>query len=134
VIDQIFEFSVAAGAGPTNVAPTNFNPIPNDGFIEAYAVSDFADDETALPSIQVILGGSVPSIPVPGSVIPVQDFDVDFAGPSTRNRFMDPVPVRQGTNLQVNLTGGTGATITGRIRLVFKTTDEVNSLPMQLGR
>jgi hypothetical protein len=130
VIDQIFTFSVAAGAAATNIAPTNFNPVPSDGFIELWAVSDSVAGLTSLASLQVVLGGQQPSVPVPASVIPVNRANAaTFVGPDLLNKVMKRVPVRQGTNLQLNLSGGAGATATGRIRAVFQTVDEANAAP-----
>lgn len=133
MIDQIFAFSVAAGAAATNVAPANFNPVPADGVIELFGVTDDgAGSLTVLPSVNVTLGGATPGVPVPGSVIPMPQgtglaangFPAFGVGPTVKHRLMGRVPVRQGTNMQINLSGGTGQTATGRIRAVFKTTAE----------
>lgn len=132
MIDQIFPFDVADGAGPTNLAPTNFNPTPEDGFIMLYGVTDPSDAATALPFIQVILGGTTPGIPAPGSVIPVNEFGVPFAGPTTRDELLKPVPVRRGTNMQLNVSGGAGAEQFGRIRAIFMTMDEAQMQLPQL--
>jgi hypothetical protein len=135
MIDQIFSFSVAAGAAAVNIAPTNFNPIPADGFVELYGVSDFVVGTTALPAVQIVLGGTQPSIPVPGSVIPVNRAAIAaaFVGPDLLNRLLGRTPVRQGTNFQLNISGGTGATVTGRLRAVFMTPDEAAQHPQAIG-
>lgn len=134
MIDQIFGFSAAAAAAAVNIAPTNFNPVPDDGFIELYAAGDTVVGLTALPTAQVILGGTQPSIPVPGSVIPFNRANAVFGvGPDLLNRFMARIPVRRGTNLQINLSGGTGATATGRFRAIFMSMDEAAQHPSSIG-
>lgn len=134
MIDQLFAFSVAASAAATNISPTNFNPTPDDGVIELFAAADpGAGTISALPSLQVVLGGSTPGVPVPGSVIPVNRANANFVGPDVLNRLMGRVPVRKGTNLQLNLSGGTGQTVTGRIRAVFMTMEEMAAHPVGLG-
>ena len=138
MIDQIFGFSVAAAAAATNIAPTNFNPTPSDGFVELYGCTDDgAGSLTVLPSIQVVLGGTTPGIPVPGSVIPMPQgtglaangFPAFGVGPDTKHRVMNRVPVRQGTNFQLNIAGGTGQTATGRFRMVFMNAQEAAAQP-----
>lgn len=133
MIDQIFAFSVTAGAAASNLSPSNFNPVPDDGVLELFGVTDDgAGTLTALPSLQVVLGGTTPGVPVPGSVIPMPQgtglaangFPAFGVGPTTRNRLMGRVPVRRGTNMQINVAGGTGQTATGRIRAVFMSTAE----------
>ena len=134
MIDQIFQVSAAAAAAFANFAPTNFNPIPADGTIEAWAVTDQVAGLTALPTLQIILGGQAPMIPVPGSVIPVNRAAAAFGpGPDLLNRVMPRLPVRQGLNLQVNVAGGVGATSISRIRLSFMTADEAAQHPVALG-
>lgn len=134
MIDQIFPFDVAAGALASNFAPTNFNPTPEDGFIMLFGVTDSDDAATALPTIQVILGGTTPGIPAPGSVIPVTEFGTPFAGPNALDELLKPVPVRKGTNMQLNISGGAGAEQTGRLRVIFMTMEEASmSLPQMRG-
>lgn len=131
MIIQVFEFSVAAAAAATNLMPSSFNPIPSDGFISIWGLLD-ADISsiTKPPTASVILGGAMNSTPVNTSSITGTPYsDVADAGATS---FQDPsvcpvvrnLPVRQGTNIQLLVAGGTGATATGRFRVVFQTTAE----------
>lgn len=128
MIDKIFSFSAAAGAAATNVMPSDFNPVPDDGVLEVWGVVDGGISAlTALPTVEVKLGGATQAVPLPSSVIPVQAFGTALAGPSTTDILQSPVPVAKGTNTQLNLTGGAGATATGRFHVRFRTTAEVSA-------
>jgi hypothetical protein len=129
VIEQIIEFSVTAGAPPSNVAPTNFNPIPADGFIEVLGCVDVQSSASnALPVVSVTLGGATPYTPIPGSVLRVNQFGIVGAGPGPQDRVMGRQGVRQGTNLQINLQGGTGQTYTGRLLIRYYSADEASGM------
>lgn len=118
MIDQTFSFSVAAAAAPVNVIPAAFQPIPFDGFLSVWGVTDAAMAITALPTLQVLIGGApAPSNPLPTSVIPVQQFGIDFAGPTRENVLLSPTAVAAAQQIQLLLGGGAGATITGRLRV-----------------
>lgn len=130
MIDRTFAFSVAVAATPVNVMPADFNPVPVDGFMEIYGVSDPASGLTALPTLQFTsnLGGT-PQTPMLG-LIPINTFGVAFTGPSIMNKLMSPYAVKQGTNTQLLLSGtNTGATATGRIRVVHYAPGEVVASP-----
>lgn len=126
MIDKIFSFSVAAGGAASNVMPSDFNPVPDDGVLEVWGVTDGGiTGLTALPSIEVKLGGATQAVPLPSSVVPVQAYGTALAGPQNADQLLTPVPVAKGTNTQLNLSGGTGATATGRFHVRFRTTAEV---------
>ena len=126
MIDQRVRFSVAAGAAPVNVAPTNVNPIPADGFLEIFAVQDALTDAAHTPaSLQVTLGGATPFTPVPSSTIPVNTDGIVGAGPSITDVILGRQAVRQGTNLQALLSGGVGETCTGTSRVKYVSMEEL---------
>jgi hypothetical protein len=134
VIDEIIQFAVQNGAATSNVAPSNFNPVPADGFLEVWACLDALPAHGGVlngaPTLSVTLGGATPYTPVPSAAIRVNVDGIAGAGPSESDRVMSRQGVRQGTNFQLNLTGGTQAsgttdTITGRIRVRFVSADEV---------
>lgn len=127
MIDQVVPFAVAAGAVPLNVAPTNFNPVPADGFVEIQAVLDALQAGDFPASISVTLGGATPYTPVPFTALRVNVDGVNGAGPTEKDVVLSRQGVRQGTNFQVNLSGGTGHTQTGRIRFRFISMDELQS-------
>ena len=131
MISNTFEFSVAAAAAATNVAPSAFNPVPADGVLDIFAVLDASISSlTVPPKIAVLLGGAVQSNPVLTSSITGDTYALVTAGSfgdPTVNPVITGLPVRAGTNIQVNLSGGTGATATGRIKMVFRTTDDVRA-------
>lgn len=134
MIVKVFEFSAAAAAAPVNVCPSDFNPIPDDGVLDVFATLDggIAGPLTAPPQIEIVRGGATSDTPVRrGSIT-----GTPYAAPGTTvqaGNFSDPgtcpvltgLPVRRGTNIQVNLSGGTGATATGRMRVVFRTPQEI---------
>lgn len=131
MIVNTFEFSVAAAAAATNLAPSAFNPIPSDGVIDIYAVLDSSIASlTVPPKIQVLLGGAMQSNPVLTGSITCSPYALTTAG-----AYPDPqvcpvitsLPVRGGTNLQVMVSGGTGATSTGRIRIVYRSPDDIRA-------
>jgi hypothetical protein len=131
MIAKTFEYSVAAGAAAVNLAPTDFNPVPEDGMVDVYAVLDSGIASlTVPPTIEIVLGGSTAATPVRRSSITGGPYALQTAG-----NFGDPLgnpvvtnlPVRKGTNIQVNVAGGTGATATGRMRVVFRTPQETQS-------
>lgn len=131
MIINTFEFSVAAAAAATNLAPSAFNPVPNDGVLDVFAVLDSGiAGLTVPPKIQILLGGSMQTNPVLTSSITGDPYALQTAG-----NFGDPtvcpvvtgLPVRSGTNTQVMVAGGTGATATGRIRMVFRTAADVQA-------
>ena len=128
MIVQTFEFSIAAGAASTNVMPSSFNPVPADGFLDIFALLDGAIvGLTAPPKVEIIIGGTQNSTPVNISSITGSPYNTGAA-----NSFQDPsvcpvvrrLPIRQGTNSQLNVSGGTGATATGRFRVFFYTAAE----------
>ena len=129
MIDETFQFAVAAGAPPANVAPTNFNPIPADGFVEVWGCLDALPVHAGVPDlapiVSITLGGATPYTPVPSSSLKVNVDGVAGAGPSESDRIMSRQGVRQGTNFQLNLQGGTVDTMYGRIRVRFVSADEV---------
>jgi hypothetical protein len=129
MIDQIVQFAVGASAAPVNVAPAQFNPIPADGFIEVWAVLDELGTTGGLPDaaalLSVTLGGATPYQPTPPSAIRVNVDGVQGAGPSMADLVMGRQGVRQGTNFQLTLQGGTNHTQTGRFRTRFTSVDEV---------
>lgn len=136
MIVKTFEYSVAAAAAPVNVCPSDFNPIPSDGLLDVFAILDggIAGPLTVPPTLEIVRGGSTSDTPVRrGSVT-----GTPYAPQGTTvqaGNFSDPgvcpvitgLPVRQGTNQQINLAGGTGATATGRIRVVFRTAGEMSA-------
>lgn len=128
MIDQIIPFTVVTNALPVNVAPSNFNPIPADGILEIWAALDAIAASGDFPAaIQVTLGGATPSTPVPLTAIRVNQFAEPGAGPSPGDVVMSRQGVRQGTNLQILLSGGTGGTQNGRIRVKFTSAEELAS-------
>ncbi len=131
MIVQTFEFSVAAAAAATNVAPSSFNPIPNDGVLDLYAVLDSGIASlTVPPKIELVLGGATTSTPLRQSSVTGDPYALQTAGnfgDPTVNPYVQQLPVRQGTNIAVNLYGGTGATSTGRIKMVYRTAAEVQA-------
>jgi hypothetical protein len=126
VIDQTVQFAVAANAVPANVAPTNYNPIPADGFIEVWACLDTLAGGALAASLAVTLGGATPYQPVPPTNIRVNVDGVNGAGPSESDRIMSRQGVRQGTNFQLILQGGS-TNQTGRFRVRFLSADEISS-------
>lgn len=131
MIVNTFEFSVAAAAAATNLAPSAFNPVPDDGVIDIFAVQDSGITSLTVPAkIQVQLGGATNATPVLTSSITGDPYALQTAG-----NFGDPtvcpvitgLPVRKATNIQVNVSGGTGATSTGRIKMVFRTAADVTA-------
>lgn len=136
MIIKTFEYSVAAAAAAVNLAPSDFNPIPASGMIDIFAVLDggISGPITVPPTVEIVRGGPTSDTPVRrGSITgsPAQS-----AGTTAQaGNFTDPslcpvitgMPVSQGTNIQVNVAGGTGATATGRIRMVFRTPDEIRA-------
>jgi len=131
MIVKTFEFSIAAAAPSTNVAPSDYNPIPADGLLDVYAVLDSSiAGLTAPPKIELVRGGQTADTPLRQSSLTGNPRSVqvagDFADPSVCP-VVTQLPVRQAQNLALNLYGGTGATATGRIRMVFRTTAEVQA-------
>lgn len=136
MIIKTFEFSVAAAAAAVNLCPSDFNPIPASGVLDIFATVDggISGPLTVPPSVEVVRGGPTSDTPVrKGSITgsPAQS-----AGTTAQaGNFTDPslcpvitgMPVQQGTNIQVNVSGGTGATATGRIRMVFRTPQEIQA-------
>ena len=131
MIVNTFEFSVAAGAAATNLAPSAFNPVPADGVLDIFAVLDASiSGLTVPPKIQVLLGGAMQSNPVLTSSITGDPYALITAGSfgdATVNPVITGLPVRGGTNIQVMVSGGTGATATGRIKMVFRTAADVQA-------
>lgn len=129
MIINTFEFSVAAAAAAANLAPSAFNPVPDDGVMDIFAVLDSGISSlTAPPKISVQLGGSMQTTPVLTSSITGDPFALQTAanfGDPAGNPVVTGLPVRKGTNTQVMVSGGTGATATGRIRMVFRTAADV---------
>jgi hypothetical protein len=130
VIDQTIQIAIGNAAAPANIAPTNFNPIPADGFIEVWGCIDplpHADDTP--PIVSITLGGATPYTPVPSAVLKVNTDGVQGAGPDERtDKIMSRQGVRQGTNFQLNVQGGTSAqgdTQVARFRIRFVSADEV---------
>lgn len=120
---------MAAAAAATNVAPSAFNPIPDDGVLDVFAVLDSGiAGLTVPPSISVQLGGSMTATPVLTSQITGDPYALQTAG-NFADASVCPVvtglPVRKATNIQVLVSGGTGATATGRVKMVFRTAQEV---------
>ena len=131
MIVNTFEYSVAAAAAATNLAPSAFNPVPDDGVLDVFAVLDASITSlTVPPKIQVLLGGAVQSNPVLTSSITGDPYALITAG-SFGAADVCPVitglPVRKGTNVQIMVSGGTGATATGRIKMVFRTAADVQA-------
>lgn len=131
MIVNTFEFSVAAGAAATNLAPSAFNPVPEDGVIDIFAVQDSGISSLTKPAqIQVLLGGAIQSNPVLTGSITGDPYALQTAGnfgDATVNPVITGLPVRRGTNIQVMVSGGTGATSTGRIKMVFRTAADVQA-------
>jgi hypothetical protein len=75
----------------------------------------------------VTLGGATPFQPVQPSALRVNVDGINGAGPSLSDTVMTPQGVRQGTNAQVNIQGGSGGTQTGRLRFRFESIEEVAS-------
>lgn len=127
MIDRTFPFSVAVAASPVNVMPSDFNPVPADGFMEIYATTDQVSGLTALPTLQFTSNASgTPQTPML-SVVPTNVFGIAFGpGPTMQQKLMSPYAVSRGTNTQLLLSGtNTGATATGRIRVVHYIPGEV---------
>ena len=81
MIDKTFGFSIAAGAAGSNVMPSDFNPVPADGVLEIWGVTDGAiTGLTGLPSVELKLGGATQQSPLSQSVIPIQEFNIANAG------------------------------------------------------
>lgn len=136
MIIKTFEFSAAAAAAAVNVCPSDFNPIPAAGMIDVFAVLDggIAGPLTVPPTVEIVRGGSTSDTPVrKGSITgsPAQSAGTTVQAGNFTDPSLCPVitgmPVAQGTNLQINLAGGTGATATGRMRVVFRTPDEIRA-------
>lgn len=126
MIDKTFVYSVAAGAAGSNIMPSDFNPIPADGVLEIWGVTDGAiAGLTGLPSVELKLGGATQQTPLSQSVIPVQEFGIANAGPKASDVVLSPVPVTSAQNAQLIMYGGVGATATGRLHVRFRTTAEV---------
>lgn len=129
MIVNTFEYSVAAGAAATNLAPSAFNPVPSDGVLDVFAVLDSGISSlTKPPQIQVLLGGAMQLNPVITSSITGDPYALQTAGnfaDATVCPVITGLPVRAGTNTQVMVSGGTGATATGRIKMVFRTAADV---------
>jgi hypothetical protein len=103
--------------------------VPDDGVLDLFAVQDSSISSLTKPAqIQVLLGGAVQSNPVLTSSITGDPYYAAAAG-SFGDATVCPVitglPVRKGTNIQVMVSGGTGATSTGRIKMVFRTAADV---------
>lgn len=130
MIVQEFEFSVAAAAAATNVAPSAFNPVPADGVLDVFAVLDSGISSlTVPPKISIQLGGAMNTIPVLSSSVTGDPYALQTAGnfaSSQVNPVITGLPVRAATNVQTLLSGGTGATATGRIKMVFRTAADVS--------
>lgn len=130
MIVKTFEFSVAAGAAAVNLMPDDFNPVPGDGILDVHAVLDSGiTGLTAPPTIEIVIGGATAETPVRKSSITGDAYALQVAG-----NFGEPInpvltnyPVRNARNLQLNVAGGTGATATGRIKVTFRTANEVGS-------
>lgn len=131
MITKTFEFSVAAGAASSNLMPSQFNPVPADGVLDVYGLLDGAiSGLTAPPTVSLQLGGDTETTPVVTSSVTGTPNTAGAAG-----SYMDPsvcpiakgIQVRKGTNTQLNVAGGTGATATGRFRVVFRTMAEVQA-------
>lgn len=136
MIIKTFEYSVAAAAASTNVCPSDFNPTPSAGILDVYATLDggITGPLTVPPKIEVVVGGDTPQTPVRTSS--VTGSPAQAAGTTAQaGNFTDPAfcPVvtglvlRAGVNLSINLSGGTGATATGRIRMVYRSAQEAQS-------
>lgn len=131
MIIKTFEFSVAAAATASNVMPDDFNPIPDNGVLDIYGVLDSGISSlTAPPTVELVLGGSTSSTPLRTSSVTGDPYALQTAGnfgdPSV-NQILSMMPVRQGTNIALNLAGGTGATATGRFKVVYRTAQEVTA-------
>ena len=128
MIDETFPIAIAAGAASANYMPDNFNPVPADGVIEIWGcMGPLVANTDLAPSVSVTLGGATPYTPVPQAIIRVNTDGVAGAGPAESDRIMSRQGVRQGTNSQLNISGGSGHTNTGRIRVRFMTLDELGS-------
>lgn len=127
MIDQIVQFAVEAGAPPANIIPSVFNPIPADGILTIWGVLDALADGDAAAEVSVTLGGATPYQPVQPSAIRVNVDGQNGAGPSLSDTVMTPQGVRQGTNAQLVIQGGTNHTQTGRLRVRFESQEEVAS-------
>ena len=98
--------------------------------VDIFAVLDASISSlTAPPKISVQLGGAMNTIPVLSSSVTGDPYALITAG-SFGSSMVNPVitglPVRAATNIQVLLAGGTGATATGRIKMVFRTAADVS--------
>jgi hypothetical protein len=136
MIEQVVEFSVAAGAAAVNVVTPNFNPIPVDGYFRVLGVTDppstgGSGAYTALPSVQVQIGGSPPTTPCPQSTIPTPAAVADAFSPP-RAVLMGWTPVRMASNIQVLLIGtNVAAAAAGRFKFQLATAAELASqLPL----
>lgn len=131
MIVNTFEYSVAAGAAATNLAPSAFNPVPENGVLDVFAVLDSGISSlTKPPQIQILLGGAMQTNPVLTSSITGDPYALQTAGnfgDATVCPVVSGLPVRAGTNTQVMVSGGTGATATGRIKMVFRTAADVQA-------
>jgi hypothetical protein len=128
MIEQLIPFEVVGGAPPENVAPTNFNPVPADGFVEVMGCIDptnFVAGDLP-PAVSITLGGATPYTPVPYAALRVNVDGVVGAGPGPTDRVMSRQGVRQGTNLQINLQGGTH-TYYGRLVVRFTSAEEISA-------
>lgn len=129
MIAKTFEFSVAAGAAGTNLMPSDFNPVPADGLLDVYGVLDASISSlTVPPKVELVLGGATSETPVRSSSITGDPFALITAGSfgdPAGNPIVTGLIVRKATNLALNVAGGTGATATGRFRVVFRTAQEV---------
>ena len=131
MIDELVQFAVGAGAAASNVAPSNFNPVPADGFLSIWGCLDSLPVHTDVPdaaaSISVTIGGATPFTPIPNSALRVNVDGVVGAGPSLSDIVMKRQAVRQGTNLQIYLNGGGTDTHFGRFRVTFESMEEVST-------
>src|SRR5579872_3820509 len=125
MIDQTFQFAVAASAAPANVMPSVFNPVPADGVLEVWGVLDALTAGDQAAQVTVTLGGATPYQPVQPTAIRVNVDGVNGAGPGPGDYIMTRQGVRQGTNSQLTLQGGTNHTQTGRLRVRFMSLDEL---------
>ena len=131
MIVKTFEFSVAAAAAAANLMPSDFNPVPADGVLDIYGVLDSGIASlTVPPKVELVLGGETSQTPVRSSSITGDPYALQTAGnfgDPAGNPIIQQLPVRKATNTALNIAGGTGATATGRFRVVFRTAAEITS-------
>jgi hypothetical protein len=129
MIEETNQQAFGAGASPTNIIPSSFNPVPADGVLEVWACLDPLGSPSAAnkaPTLSVTLGGATPTTPVQPTAIQTNPFGVIGGAPTEANRICSPQAVEKGTNSQLIAVGGS-TDYTGYVKVRFRTLQELQS-------